>query len=520
MRALGALVALLIAACDPVAALSDAGGMDAPAVRDAAGDACTACPDETVDFVLALADPLAPARRLPGRVFLRSSRQVEPQVGLRNADYRNFVRVDGAGRAVLAEETGPGVVTRVWLTSGGSPPPPIEDVPMRLVIDGEDVTLDGALDVPLGRLASGDVPGLPLPWVMGPSIASGGLVLSVPIHYQESLRVEAIVPDDSIFYYQIDGRSLPAFARVPSFASTPRAEHLTALADAEALWVDHAHPGVDRMVERVEIADGAAIETDVVGPAVITTLEVASQPAERARLTVRIEIDGEVAVDAPLAWLTGSAFPAGSYSAGLTASTPALATLYAPLPIRTSARVTIANGTGAPTTLGLRTRVLDGPIDPDVGSFRAECRAATVDAPTEITETESVLEYPNAVLGETLRGPGQYAGLTTFQTAPQVRWWFALEPDHEVAIDGAYDILGTGTEDYFAGAFYFMNGQYASVTSGASGWDRDVDPTATHLYRHHLVDTWPFEHDLRFELESYIDGTRFDTCMFTYLFAD
>ena len=129
------------------------------------------------------------------------------------------------------------------------------------------------------------------------------------------------------------------------------------------------------------------------------------------------------------------------------------------------------------------------------------------------------IRYPNVVLAETLRGPGQYAGLTTFQTAPNP-WWFALEPDHEVAIDGVYDILGTGTEDYFAGAFYFMNGPYASVTSGASGWNRDTDPTETHLYRHHLADTWPFDRELRFELESYIDGTRFDTCIFTYLFSE
>lgn len=508
---------MLVSSCGPAPAPFDGGAADADAPRDAAGDACATCPRETVDFVLAMADPLAPARRMPGRAFLRSSRQPEPQPGMRNADYGNFVRMSER-RGVMAEETGPGVITRIWLTSGGSPPPPIEDVPMRLVIDGVEVMLDGVLDIPLGRLASGEVPGFPSPWVMDPSIASGGLVLSVPIHYQHDARFEATVPDGSIFYYQLDGRTLPPLAQVPSFTATPRPEHVAAMTAARTLWVDHAHPGDDRVVDPAMLADGAAIDVDVTGPAVITTLEVTSDPMVRAELRVTIEIDGETAVEAPLAWLTGSSFPAGSYSAGLTASTPTSATLFAPLPLRTTARVTITNESGMATPVGVRTRVLEGAIPADVGHFRAECASATAVAATQVTEPQTTLEYPNVVLGESLRGPGQYAGLTTFQTAPMNPWWFALEPDHEVVIDGVYEILGTGTEDYFAGAFYFMNGPYASVTSGASGWDRDSDPTHTHLYRHHLVDTWPFEHDVRFEIESYIDGTRFDTCIFTYLF--
>jgi hypothetical protein len=511
-------LAVLAVSCGPGPVIDpmDAGALDA-SPRDAAGDACATCPPETVDFVLAMADPLAPARRLPGRVFLRSSREPEPQPGMRNVDYSNFVRMN-EGRGVMAEETGPGVITRIWGTYGPPSAGTIDAIPMRLVIDGEEMLLDGMLDVPLGRLASGEVAGFPHPWVMDPSLASGGLVLSVPIHYQESARLEITTAAGSWAYYQIDGRTLPAGTVVPAFTVTPRPEHLAALDAARSLWVDHAHPGEDRVVDPMALAAGASIDVDVTGPAVITTLEVTSDPALRGDLHVLVTIDGETAADAPLGWLTGSMFPAGSYAAGLTASSATAATLFAPLPIRTSARVTITNMTGAPTRVGVRTRVLAGAIDDDVGHFRAECASATSHAETEVTETESTLEYANIVLGESVRGPGQYAGLTTFQTAPGA-WWFALEPDHEVAIDGAYDILGTGTEDYFAGAFYFMNGPYTSVTSGASGWDRSTDPARTHLYRHHLVDTWPFEHDLRFELESYMPGTRFDSCIFTYLFS-
>jgi hypothetical protein len=38
----------------------------------------------------------------------------------------------------------------------------------------------------------------------------------------------------------------------------------------------------------------------------------------------------------------------------------------------------------------------------------------------------------------------------------------------------------------------------------------------THMFRWHIVDGIPYERELRFEYESYVDGTVWDGCVFGY----
>lgn len=515
--ALGAL-ALVVLGCatpqGPTDASSDAGSSD-----DAGLSLLDAGPCTPVDFVAALADPLAPARRLPGRAFLVSSRSPEPPAGMHNDDYAHFSGFD-EGRAILADETGPGVLTRLWFTYGPPSLGVIDDVPLRLRIDGRDVVLDQ----PLASLVGDPSSTFPAPWSMDPSQASGGLVIATPIAFQHSAVVELSVADGAWAYDQIDVRRLPAGTCVRSFDGAYTAEDLAALDAAAALWGAHEHPGDDRMEPARTLAPGETIELVASGPGAITTIEVTAPLGTRTSLGLHLDVDGDVAADGPLAWITGSDAPAGTYAAGLTASSTTSAILYAPIPFASSARVAVQNGGTSPVEVGLRARVLAmTSIPSDVGRFRAECGASEVSIPIHAEQPPFADEFPNVVLAHTTHGPGQFAGLTTFQTAPD-QWFWALEPDHEVAIDGQYDILGTGTEDYFGGAFYFMGGPYASITSGASGWTRPIDATLpipdahTHLYRHHLVDTWPFDAELSFEMESYLDGTRYEGCAFYYVF--
>ena len=62
-----------------------------------------------------------------------------------------------------------------------------------------------------------------------------------------------------------------------------------------------------------------------------------------------------------------------------------------------------------------------------------------------------------------------------------------------------------------------MRRRQSGLWRGASDWSRTSDEAgATHVYRHHLVDTIPFEAELRFEFESYVDGTTFEGCSYFY----
>ncbi|MDQ3035175.1 MAG: DUF2961 domain-containing protein [Myxococcota bacterium] len=492
------------------------GSHDAAVAFDAA---CPACPP-TADFAAGLADPLAPARWRPGTAFLRSSREVEPAAGMRNVDHSHFVRVEG-GRAVLAEETGPGVITRLWFTFG--PDSTVGDrTRLHLTIDGREIEfVAGEVGVPLARLTSGELPGLPHPWVLGRALASGGFLVSVPIHYASSVRIEIDEPAaGSWTYYQVDGRTLPREVAVTPFDVGADAARDAALARATELWVGHDHEGNDLVDAPRALAPGDAIERALIGPGVITTIDVGSLREQRDELELSIEVDGVEVARAPLGWLTGSAPPGGPYDSALSAASEASAALYAPIPFDVSARVVVRSTAAGEVSAGLRVRSRAGPVDADVGRFEARCSSQTIDIPESICEQASAEQHANVIVGGALTGRGQCAGQTFVMRSPaSEEWWWALECDHEVWVDGDYALLGTGTEDYFGGAFYFMNGPFSSPTTGASGWVRDVAPSSdTHMFRWHLVDGIPYERELRFEYESYVDGTVWDGCVIGYRF--
>jgi hypothetical protein len=441
---------------------------------------------------------------------------------MHNDDFLHFLGMDGE-RSIALDERGTGVITRLWLTSGPPMSGSIRAVPMRLSIDGRDVILDR----PLGELAGAGSTMFPEPWSLDPGTASGGLVIAAPIAFEQSARMELTLPPSSAaLYYQADVRILPPDVCVHAFAGDYGAGERAALADAATLWRDHVHPGADHAVAMRDLAPGERTELALDGPGAITTIEVTTPLGTRQALTLRIETDGDVAADAPLAWLTGGDYPAGVYASALTASSASSATLYAPIPFASHARVVVTSPATAtaPVSVALRVRLDSAAaLDADVGRFRADCRSATVSIPVSTVRAPFTDTFANVVLATSSGRAGQFVGITTFQTAPDP-WGWSLEADHEIAVDGFYDLEGTGTEDYFGGGFYFENGPYASVLSGASGIDRP-DPTVmpppdahTHLYRHHLIDAIPFQDELRFELESYVNGTRYDGCAFFYVF--
>ncbi|AKF05886.1 DUF2961 domain-containing protein [Sandaracinus amylolyticus] len=493
-------------------------------------DAAVARPDgggfvaSSQDFVAGLADALAPARFRPGVPYLFTSREPEPAEGLRNRDHSNYLRMTPEGRGVLAEDTGPGVITRLWFTIGGRPEPDVGDpVRLHIWIDGRELGLvPGEEGVTLAALTSGQLPGLPRPWVLDRTRASAGFLVNVPMQYAQSMRIEIEPMPELWTYYQVDGRALAEGTPVTSFGESPSDAHDDALARATELWVEHAHPGEDVVDDARELAMGDAIVRELEGPGVITTIDVASMREVRDALEVTIEIDGAIAAETSLGWLTGSAPPGGTYDSSLSAADATSARLYAPIPFETSARIVVRNASDASTTVGMRVRVDAREVPPDVGRFVARCSSVTIDVPTSICEQASPLEYESVVVGGALEGRGQYAGQTfVMRTVPMEAWWWALECDHEIRVDGEPALLGTGTEDYFGGAFYFALGPFSSPTTGASGWRRPEgdadDGSDTHMFRWHLVDGVPFERELRFEYESYVDGTTWDGCVLGYL---
>jgi len=107
---------------------------------------------------------------------------------------------------------------------------------------------------------------------------------------------------------------------------------------------------------------------------------------------------------------------------------------------------------------------------------------------------------------------GHYAG--QFLVVRTESLW-VLEGDHEVLADGVY-LLGTGLEDYFGGSFYYLRGSFAHPLSGASGRAVNDGIGVVSQYRHHLLDTIPFQRELRFDYETFRAGAEFERCVFWY----
>lgn len=510
------------------ASAPDTGGEDAPSTQphDAASGAEDAEPEPasptTPDFLEQLADPLGPALGQPGQAYLRSSRQPEDPLGMRNLDFSNFLRRE-EGVAILADEEGAGVITRMWFTVG---PPGFfsgDDVRLRFWIDGEVLPLTDHPDgVTLTELTSGELSGLPRPWVLAPGDASGGYIVNVPIHYSNGLRIELVNPrfNGPAFYYQIEGRALPS-PPTHSFSIPPAPEHDERLTQALTYWREHAHPGVLETTGHPTLLPEQTLSLRATGEGAITELAFGVARTLRELVEVEVEVDGELAVSTSLAWLTGSGYPAGTYVASLNAANDEVTSLYYPIPFFREAEVRVRHHDleAHPVSLGMR--VDKRKLPPNAGYFRTTCGSSRVDLPMLILDDwNSPLEFPNVVVGGPLKGPGWYSGQSIYLHSP-IAWGWVLEPDHEIFVDGSYPILGTGSEDYFGGAFYFMHGPFASLLSGATGWLREGDeserlPSHTHVYRHHLIGSIPFEQELRFEYESYVHDARYDGCLFWY----
>ena len=112
--------------------------------------------------------------------------------------------------------------------------------------------------------------------------------------------------------------------------------------------------------------------------------------------------------------------------------------------------------------------------------------------PTKMDENYTILDA---------EGTGHYVGcLLNMQSYVKGSLVF-LEGDEMIYIDGESEpsINGTGTEDYFQGAWYFLNGEFAAPFHGLTLFDRENAKVSA--YRHHVPDPISFQKSIRVEIE-------------------
>ncbi|MCP4647316.1 MAG: DUF2961 domain-containing protein, partial [bacterium] len=153
---------------------------------------------------------------------------------------------------------------------------------------------------------------------------------------------------------------------------------------------------------------------------------------------------------------------------------------YWPMPFRKHARITIEN---------------QGKVD--VSCFFFQITYALTEVPENAAyfhaqwrRSLTSREYPEHVILDNVKGRGHYVGTYAAWTQLSNGWWGEGEVKFFMDGDNEYPtICGTGTEDYFGGAWCFDEGTYCTPFLGYPLNRREPGEVPRHgLYRWHIMD--------------------------------
>jgi len=244
---------------------------------------------------------------------------------------------------------------------------------------------------------------------------------------------------------------------------------------------------------------------DIHGPGAIQHIWITAHPTLWRRLVLRFYWDNEVepSVETPL----GDFFCNGWGVRSNVASQPVAVNpaggfnCYWEMPFRSRARVTIEN------------------LSPDdARDFYYQIDYTLTDVPADRAYLHAQWRRSNPVkpmevhtLLDGVRGQGHYVGTYLAWGVHNNGWWG--EGEIKFYLDGDQEwptICGTGTEDYFGGAWNFEHpqGQYGVYSTPFLGLPQVIQPDGLYqsqqrfgLYRWHIMDPIRFQQDLRVTIQ-------------------
>ena len=167
---------------------------------------------------------------------------------------------------------------------------------------------------------------------------------------------------------------------------------------------------------------------------------------------------------------------------------------YWPMPFRQRACITIENQRTEPIP-GFFYQITYslGEVPEQAACFHAQWRRSL-----------TTREYPEHVILDGLRGQGQYVGTFLAWTQLSNGWWG--EGEIKFFVDGDVEhptICGTGTEDYFGGAWGFGGEPYSTAFLGYPLYRKEPGEVPRHgLYRWHVLDPIRYRQNLRVTIQA------------------
>jgi len=166
---------------------------------------------------------------------------------------------------------------------------------------------------------------------------------------------------------------------------------------------------------------------------------------------------------------------------------------YWPLPFRKQARITIENQYWEPIQgFFYQITYAMGQVAAEAAYLHAQWR-----------RNVTTREYPEHVLLDGVRGQGHYVGTVMAWTQFSNGWWGEGEIKFYIDGDGQFPtICGTGTEDYFCGAWGFGD-TFSAPFTGYPLWRKEPGEVPRHgLYRWHIMDPIRFQKDLKVTMQA------------------
>ena len=422
-----------------------------------------------------------------------------------NQDAGNFIRVEPNGDQVLTDVDGPGVVYRLWST-GVVGRQMSKDCRLRFYFDHEETPrIDLSMPELFGDQGSRRpfVPPLSVTFESGRGGGEGPCNLCyVPIPFAKHLKIVG----RNVMFYHVDYHRLPPTAAVESFSFELAQKHREVIEQGAAQWKQiPRRPGSSQgqqfeTLTGLTIGPGEARAVRLEGEGMIGTLGVKlAEPTPAVLrgvvLQIAFEDEGNVCVRVPVGDFFGSGSGDRRFQSLPTGMTDSGYYAYWPMPFRKLAVVTLCNDTPRAVKLDhCKVGYFLRPQASNAGYFHARY----------VENHDVPLRRDYRILD--VQGRGKLVGTNvTMQNARGAQGIFFLEGDEKIYVDGeTYPSrwLGTGTEDYFNGAYFWNAPDKAAMArphGGLTFLDWGIGRVCA--YRWHILDFVSFQKSLQLDLE-------------------
>jgi len=253
---------------------------------------------------------------------------------------------------------------------------------------------------------------------------------------------------------------------------------------------------------------------DIEGAGIIRHIWLTCQPEAWRELVLRMYWDDEThpSVEVPVGdfFCNGWCERSNVHAVPISVNPAGGFNCYFPMPFSRRARITVENLGEAPRIFFYQIDYVLGPVGPDLLRFHASFRR----------ENPVAYKQPYTIV-DGIRGKGQYVGTYAAWQVNSNNWWGEGEIKFYLDDDGEYPtICGTGTEDYFGGAWNFEDppGQYGQFSNLYHGLHQVIKPDGLYranqrfgMYRFHIHDPIHFSKRLKVTLQAlgWRSGNRF-----------